>query len=383
MHAIVLTIFLPRSLTRLFLSLLPHPYSCGVCSTEVVNFCCCFNRGQMTLGAHVPSAHQASGSVMDVGFEVANQSTTSVSDVSVKVKEIMTWQAQGHTKTHNRVLAEMRVPAGMISSLKAYSAQEYKAIASGMLAPSNSNNQQRVQLHIPESALETYHGALVTVRHVCSVTVNTGMCVTNPKLKADLLMYRNAAHMAPPSHMLPQNAGWGGQQGMGGQASAPPIPPDWNPAMAAATASAGIGRWEESHGYGPGAAAHHPQAMDASTDSLLRMLSLTFDVVGDTRRWVQAGGGPGLTPQCCQRIVAAVRTAFDQPLVMREVMEGARAVVCQHVAAAVGAADASVKAEVASQMAHFVTDSHNASTIVRPVLSAFQWAVASPHFIKA
>ena len=35
-----------------------------------------------------------------------------------------------------------------------------------------------------------------------------------------------------------------------------------------------------------------------------------------------------VSPQCCQRIVAAVRTAFDQPLVMREVMEGARAVVC-------------------------------------------------------
>ena len=134
---------------------------------------------------------------------------------------------------------------------------------------------------------------------------------------------------------------------------------------------------------GEGEAGEAEAPIEPTVQGLLFLLGKSFDPVGETQRWVQAGGGQGLSPDDLAAIIRAVRLGFDQPPLMRALMKGTGAITCGQVAAAVGAAADSVKAEIASVMGPSVSDPENAETTIRPTLSSFQWQVTRAAYDRA
>jgi len=120
-----------------------------------------------------------------------------------------------------------------------------------------------------------------------------------------------------------------------------------------------------------------------SVEGLCNALKHSFDALGDTRRWVQGGGGSqALSPGDVAQIVAAVEMGIMQATVMHEVMQcpGAKAITGDHLAAAVKAAQDSSRGDVVREMAPNCQDKQAAGKAVKPLLSTFQWTLVSTEF---
>ena len=133
-------------------------------------------------------------------------------------------RADSHTKNEERVVGRTRVPVDP-ALLKKNTRSEAKLISSG------SPRQQISHVEVPFATFESYVGSIVSVTHRIELVFHTGTFISNPTLRSDnIFLYR-----LPPSQ---PSAGWGGPSpavglgpGFAQQASAPPIPPGWNPQL--------------------------------------------------------------------------------------------------------------------------------------------------------
>ena len=64
--------------------------------TKFVNFCCCFSRGDMTLGAMSNKNAYTAGEAASVTYEVNNNSTSDVNDIVVSLKSKILFSARNH-----------------------------------------------------------------------------------------------------------------------------------------------------------------------------------------------------------------------------------------------------------------------------------------------
>mmetsp|Transcript_577 Transcript_577/g.2219 ORF Transcript_577/g.2219 Transcript_577/m.2219 type:complete len:406 (+) Transcript_577:74-1291(+) len=194
-------------------------------TTEPVNLCCCFGEGTVTIGASLPSGLAAVGSTgFEVGFWVVNESDVDIETVEMKLVQRIQFSADSHTKNEERVVGRTRVPVDP-ALLKKNTRSEAKLISSG------SPRQQISHVEVPFATFESYVGSIVSVTHRIELIFHTGTFISNPTLRSDnIFLYR-----LPPSQ---PSAGWGGPSpavglgpGFAQQASAPPIPPGWNPQL--------------------------------------------------------------------------------------------------------------------------------------------------------
>ena len=362
---------------------------------EIVNECCCINRGYMTLSANIPSGMQAAGSEMRMEFCVDNKSKASVSTIIMEVKEKVTWTAANERKTKKRVLAKTQIP------------YDGKAMQNAM---------QNISLYLPTDSLESWQGSLISVVHYVKLIWDTGFMTSDPKLSADFFCYtgrlwENAGGNDPSSNLvnpdLAQN-----------DPSAPPVPAGWNPVTAPLVsnqqqqqqqeigvpvsmpptplqqqqiAGAAMNMQQQQQQQQTGQTGIVPAtyqtplnntaAPDATVDSLVELIRQSFDSISDTQQWVERGG-VSMSPQDLGRVMQTVKLKFNQPLVMRELMRSqwADRITCNHVATAALACEESTRGDVVRQMGPHVTDPENAMTIVKPHLSSFQWTLAAPTF---
>jgi len=345
-------------------------------TTEAVNLLCCIPRGHMTLAAHIPMPIVASGTEMQMGFEVANNSSAQVNSVVLKVKEKVIACAEGERETRTVVIAENRIPAATIPGVQAkdsHNRQELRQAKMGTLVPSQSMKQQYISCGLPAAALESYSGRLISVSHSVELLLDTGTFVSDPTVAADVFVYRQqgAGYAPPPVTGVYQQQQQQPQQPFVAP-SAPPVPPGWNPVTAPTT-------YQDQ----PSTNAATSTGGGAPTvEDLVASLEDSFDAIADTEKWVQAGGGVTFTPNDLARIMSSVKLKLAQPLVMHALMQapGARAITCEHVVSAARASEEAARGDVARQMGPYCVDKQNALQRVKPFLSPFQWTLVSPTF---
>ncbi|QDZ19672.1 arrestin C-terminal domain-containing protein [Chloropicon primus] len=330
--------------------------------SEVVNVCCCFGQGLVTIAAHLPSGFQASGSAINVGFEIVNNSEVDAESIVLRAKESLSWTAESQRQSREHVLAENRIPARDIPGLMKRNSSKEAKESTTKLIPSASNNQHMLTVQLPESSCESYQGRLLSVRHSIELEVVTGSFTSNPTLRADFICFRlpgqAVSYEGSAAPLVP---------------SAPPIPPGWNPVEVPFTAppKASAVPLAQQGATGP--------SPDLQTEALVQALALSFDAVTDVKDFVARGGGNNISPQQLASILKAVKLKLNQPLVARELMEiKTKAITCEHAAAAAAASEESTRGDVVRALGPFIVDPENAERVVRPQLSPFQYTLVEP-----
>lgn len=166
--------------------------------TQQVNFCCCFNRGSMTLGATLDDTAVGRGGTVGVGLACKNDSTSEILGMHIVVTEHVRWGPVNGGGRHNdrsRVLAQISVDPSQVMGTQALSAEQREA-ASGMSAHDanystlfhqlSTASGTRAMLNLPPNARDSYVGSVIKTWTTMSLTLRTGSCITNPQLSLSL-----------------------------------------------------------------------------------------------------------------------------------------------------------------------------------------------------
>ena len=166
--------------------------------TQQVNFCCCFNRGSMTLGASLDDTAVERGGTVGVGLACKNDSTSEILGVDIEVTEHVRWGPVNGGGRHNdrsRVIARISVDPSQVMGTQALSAEQRQA-SSGMSAHHanystlfhqlSTASGTRAILNLPPDARDSYVGSAIKTWTTMSLTLRTGSCITNPALSLSL-----------------------------------------------------------------------------------------------------------------------------------------------------------------------------------------------------
>ena len=154
-------------------------------STTRVKFCCCVNKGTMSLGSTVDDTVLARGQNISVGVAAKNDSTVDVKAVRVTVTEIVSWTAAGHWNQSHRCIGKAVIPPEQVAGIQ-------KLASKAKVSPADASNtnrilfntlnegKQRTALSIAPNARDTYYGSVIWSKHHLTVKMSTPCCVTNP-----------------------------------------------------------------------------------------------------------------------------------------------------------------------------------------------------------
>lgn len=144
-----------------------------------------------------------------VQFRCENKSTAEFRKVRARLTETIEWHVHGHTKNIVNTLASSTVDASMYPELKAMWRKPFFFEEHRRNGPESSLLLQ----HMPwrsidpslgvdaASALDTYNGRAVQVRHVLTLSVITkNCCVTNPDASTRVEIYRNPLAFGAEQH---------------------------------------------------------------------------------------------------------------------------------------------------------------------------------------
>ena len=165
--------------------------------TVPVKLCCCFDRGQIHIGAGVDDTLLGRGQSVGVGIAVQNESSKRLASVEATITERVVWRAGGHSNSSHRTIAQTAWDMGAVAGLEELSsealsqARERAAASPGeartktleAMATSLLSGRQRETLTVAPDARDSYRGSCLSVAHRCYVTSRTPCCVTEPQLE--------------------------------------------------------------------------------------------------------------------------------------------------------------------------------------------------------
>jgi len=154
---------------------------------ERVNFCCCFNKGSITMGAKVEKTTLSPGSDLAISMSVRNYSSSKPKKVHARLRQEIKWGSGGRTFSINETIVSADFP-GILSSILDYhelprtvhSAQIYNEMQDMFREIEGGVHQGR--LVVPINAVNSYSGHLITVKHRLELEVQTGCCITDPSI---------------------------------------------------------------------------------------------------------------------------------------------------------------------------------------------------------
>ena len=210
-----------------------------------VHTLCCFNMGTITMGARVANTRIGRGETAIIDFACKNQSRQRITGVQVDVKQEVHWSAGRHREYSKDVISrklfnrterwdEMKKEEvkAMTQSSKnnTDTHRDRKQQTLQMIHTAIYDGENRVLLNVPASALQTYHGALIQVRHRMKIKISfDGMCVDNPTIKVPIYLgtpTSYGAQIASPQPCIPVATAIATPSAppMGMMPSAPPLP---------------------------------------------------------------------------------------------------------------------------------------------------------------
>mmetsp|Transcript_12981 Transcript_12981/g.19404 ORF Transcript_12981/g.19404 Transcript_12981/m.19404 type:complete len:437 (-) Transcript_12981:330-1640(-) len=165
--------------------------------TESINYCCCFNRGTMTLESELERAILSPGDAANVFLRCRNDSTTPAFGVQAHLRETITWRADGHQETKSRLIGQQFLSADSCPELSPLMRLPQKYFGDASYNPLddalNRSQRRNLSFFVSRDARDTHQGSLITIDHVLTVTIKTKCCMTNPESSIQVSIQR------PPS----------------------------------------------------------------------------------------------------------------------------------------------------------------------------------------
>ena len=159
-------------------------------STTRVKFCCCVNKGSMTLGATIDDTVVGRGQAISAVVAASNDSTTDVKSIRVRVHENVTWTAAGHWNNSFRYVGDTILRPDQVDGCskvdKAAKSNQISPDMYKMLFTTLQQGVQRTSFAIAENARDSYFGACVWVKHTFCVKMITPYCITDPSVGIDV-----------------------------------------------------------------------------------------------------------------------------------------------------------------------------------------------------
>lgn len=171
-------------ITALPLSDNPVPFN-GQPILEKVAFCCCFNRGHMLFGARVSDTLISRGEAVTVSMSCRNRTTVPIDSITATFIEYIIWNANGHSSSQAMTLVSKNFsPFPGLERMQSLSLVNDTSPGQDMqdIARDLENAKNVATVIAPSTTRDTFTGSLISVRHVLSIVVHAGACITNPTI---------------------------------------------------------------------------------------------------------------------------------------------------------------------------------------------------------
>ena len=133
------------------------------------------DQGRVLVAARVLTTHIGKGQKLTCGFVIHNQSKQDIERVDLQLQETIDWKAFAHEKQKTVVIAqELEIITPGIHPDAAKNPEYGDTIDSGMFSQMLADTkwtQNTVELKIPQKAIESYRGKLMTIHHSLKLLV--------------------------------------------------------------------------------------------------------------------------------------------------------------------------------------------------------------------
>mmetsp|Transcript_17036 Transcript_17036/g.35220 ORF Transcript_17036/g.35220 Transcript_17036/m.35220 type:complete len:546 (+) Transcript_17036:42-1679(+) len=161
---------------------------------ERVNFCCCFNKGSISLGGRVGDTRLFPGASLDISMSVRNYSTANPRRVQARLRQEVKWGSAGRSCHMNDSVVSVDFPSIIESHVTRHQrlpGSVHSAHVQNELQDifhEIENGVHQGTLIVPPDTLNSYSGHLITVKHRLELEVQTGCCLTDPSIYVPLFI---------------------------------------------------------------------------------------------------------------------------------------------------------------------------------------------------
>jgi len=165
---------------------------------QKVNFCCCFSRGSMSLGAVVERGIVDRGEPMSISFACRNNSKSRLKGVQLQLLETTKWKADSQEMSEVRTLANCYFDETQVPGTTRDPAR--RGEAPGVAEEEESLKElydelvkggTETSLPINHNARDSFIGQLIEVTHTLSIVLCTSIFITSPKLDIPIYVQSN------------------------------------------------------------------------------------------------------------------------------------------------------------------------------------------------
>lgn len=187
--------------------------------TKPINFCCCIEKGTVTVLANCDDTNINSGEQFNVDYSIHNESEATIKALEIRIDQTMRFTADGHVNHCTNTMYKLRIDESQLQGIDKMERHgdgvvplDYAAIFQQLMAQT-----RRATFNFPVCR-SSMRGQLGTIHHALVVRVATPFCVDDPELHIPLTVING-----------PQVAFQGMQPAVG---MAYQRPADWNAIVA-------------------------------------------------------------------------------------------------------------------------------------------------------
>lgn len=384
---------------------------------------CCYDKGSMSLGAHMTTTALAKGQAATICFSCRNSSTVGVDCVFAELKQRIRWTAGGHSQNTSDVIHRVNFSTAGLEAATKEDAKRQRGVDSVRRETDIMLDELRGYVNsqpimLPLTALCTYSGGLIQVSHEIKMWVLTpGCCVDNPELRIPILACDTITQQQAPPLPPPPEAPAIAQPVI--QPSAPyeypqqqHHPPPSAPVAAIPFSNSGYDhepeivyaqpiRVESIHAILGGAIASGDKedevevppiatAQVVQTPSLETLLNEMRDSVGDVDTVDRRVNDPtwkgvfaGMNPNDYATVVSKVQSSFDETQVAVLVAQSISNFSCLHAATAVRIASDWSRTNMVEKLLPYCKDLPQNYTTIKQVLTEWEQSVTERAFQQA
>lgn len=165
----------------------PLPF-CSEPVERAVNFCCCWNQGNIVFGAKVLDTRLDMGETCQIHLSIRNNSTVEIQKVGAKLYQVVFWEgSQAHPCSSNRDLGDFTFPKLPGTQKQDDGEREIEFDQLKMVFKEIQQGLHSAEITMPTDALASYKGSLIKVTHHLHIYVEAGQCVSSPEIEVPIL----------------------------------------------------------------------------------------------------------------------------------------------------------------------------------------------------
>jgi hypothetical protein len=155
--------------------------------TKPIFFCCCVNKGTVTVLANCDDTNINSGELFNVDYSIHNESEATIKALEIRIDQTIRFTAQGHVNHWQSTMFKQRIDESQLQGIDKMPRHgngvvplDYPAIFQQLMAQT-----KRTTFNFPVCR-SSMRGQLGTVFHALIVRVATPFCVDDPEIHIPL-----------------------------------------------------------------------------------------------------------------------------------------------------------------------------------------------------